>query len=725
MTGILIGGTSSDAGKSLVVTGICRALARRGIDVVPFKAQNMSNNSMVCADGSEIGRAQYLQAQAAGVQPASILNPVLLKPGTDRRSFVVLRGRPAGALEAGEYATGRKHLAESAFAAYQELADSHEIVVVEGAGSPAETNLRAGDYVNMGLAQRFNLPVVLVGDIDRGGILASLYGTWGIVSDADRALLAGFIINKFRGDQRVLDPGLDDISRRTGMENLGVLPWLEGVWLDGEDALQVDRWRAELGPMPENLVPLRVAVVRFPRISNATDVEALANTPGVDVTLTADPYQAAAADLVILPGSRSTVDDLSWLRERGLDEAIAARHAAGRPVLGICGGYQMLSQVIDDQIETRKGRVPGLGLLPVEVSFADEKITTVATYSWAGHDVQGYEIHHGVCTPTGAAEPFLDGWRAGATFGTMLHGSLENDDFRSAFLTEVARLAGVGWRPDPEAIGYAAARERMIETLADAVAEHVDLDRMLELAGLGASRGARRAEKPVTVEDVPVGEVSAEAVPTEEVPTEDTAQVCEYSDVQAEPKTARELRLQPRLIVNTGDGKGKSTAAFGVGLRAWSQGWSVGVFQFIKTSSWPTGEKLAFQTLDGVHARTGQGGPVEWVNYGEGRTATRAGARADQRGLAERGWQQVRERLADQRHDVLILDEFCHVLAKGWLDVDEVVETLLNRPGHQHVVITGRNAPQKLIDAADLVTAMRKVKHPFDKGEKGQAGIEW
>ena len=379
MTGILIAGTSSDAGKSLMVTGICRALKRRGIDVVPFKAQNMSNNSMVCADGSEIGRAQYLQAQAAGVEPASVLNPVLLKPGTDRRAFVVLRGRPAGTLEAGEYATGRRHLAEAAFAAYRELSDTHELVVVEGAGSPAETNLRAGDYVNMGLAQQFRLPVVLVGDIDRGGILASLYGTWGIVSEADRALLAGFIINKFRGDQSVLDPGLDDISRRTGMENLGVLPWLEGVWLDGEDALQVDRWRAELGPVPEKLVPLRVAVVRFPRISNATDVEALANTPGVDVTVTADPYEAAAVDLLILPGSRSTVDDLAWLREHGLDEAIAARRAAGRPVLGICGGYQMLAQVIDDQVETRKGRVPGLGLLPVEVSFADEKITAQTT----------------------------------------------------------------------------------------------------------------------------------------------------------------------------------------------------------------------------------------------------------------------------------------------------------------------------------------------------------
>ncbi|WIY84257.1 cob(I)yrinic acid a,c-diamide adenosyltransferase [Propionimicrobium sp. PCR01-08-3] len=201
--------------------------------------------------------------------------------------------------------------------------------------------------------------------------------------------------------------------------------------------------------------------------------------------------------------------------------------------------------------------------------------------------------------------------------------------------------------------------------------------------------------------------------------------VCEYSEIESEPKTSRQLRLQPRLIVNTGDGKGKSTAAFGVGLRGWSQGWSVGVFQFIKTSTWPTGERLAFQTLNGVHQRTGQGGSVEWMNFGEGRTATRAGAKANQRELAEKGWGIVRERLESQTHDLIILDEFCHVLAKGWLDTDEVVRILKNRPGHQHVVITGRNAPAGLIDAADLVTEMRKIKHPFDKGEKGQAGIEW
>lgn len=667
MNGILIAGTSSDAGKSLVVTGICRALARRGVDLAPFKAQNMSNNSMVCADGAEIGRAQYLQAQAAGVEPSSLLNPVLLKPGTDRRSHVVLRGRPAGTLEAGEYATGRRHLAEAAYAAYRELAARHELVIVEGAGSPAEVNLRSGDYVNMGLARQFGLPVVVVGDIDRGGVLASLFGTWGIVSDDDRQLLAGYIINKFRGDPAILTPGLDDLTRRTGLQNFGVLPWLRGVWLDGEDALQVDRWRAELEPIPAGRAALRVAVVRFPRISNATDVEALAHTPGVEVLVTDDPQQASAADLLILPGSRSTIDDLTWLREHGLAEVVTQRHASGRPVLGICGGYQMLAETIDDPVESQQGRVPGLGVLPVEVRFDEAKTTAQTTQHWRGHQVDGYEIHHGSCRPTGAAEPFLDGWQRGASYGTMLHGSLENDDFRLAFLTEIAAQAGSNWRPTPGAMGYGAAREQMINILADAVDEHLDLDRLVELA--------------------------APVAPPEPHP-----------------------RQRPLVIVHTGDGKGKSTAAFGMGLRGWAQGWSIGVFQFIKGATWPIGERAAYQRL---------GGQIEWVSLGQGRTGTRAGAAVDNAELAREGWQQVRQRLAEQTHDLLILDEFCHVLAKGWVDTQEVIEALTNRPGCQHVVITGRNAPAELLAIADLVSEVQKVKHPFDQGFKGQPGVEW
>ena len=485
-SGLLVAGTSSDAGKSLVVTGLCRALARRGIAVAPFKAQNMSNNSMVCADGAEIGRAQYLQAQAALVPAESAMNPVLLKPGSDRRAHVVLRGRPAGTLEAGEYATGRRHLAEAAFAAYAELADRFELVVCEGAGSPAEVNLRAGDYVNLGLARRFGLPTVVVGDIDRGGVFAALYGTVALLQPDDRALVRAFLVNKFRGDPGVLQPGLEELTRRTGVPFAGVLPWLTGVWLDAEDTLEVGSWRRS-EPRPG---ALRVAVVRLPRVSNVTDVDALAAEPGVDVLVTTDPDVVAGADLAVLPGSRSTVSDLGWLRRTGLAGVLAERAARSAPVLGICGGFQMLAATIDDPVESGSGTVAGLGLLPTRVDFSPAKVLGRPVGSWQGHPVEGYEIHHGVATVTGEAEPFLDGVRRGSVWGTMWHGTLENDGFRRAWLTRIAGAARSAWRPDLGAAAYGARREAMVESLADAVDAHVDLD--LLLAGTRIAVGAPR-----------------------------------------------------------------------------------------------------------------------------------------------------------------------------------------------------------------------------------------
>ena len=476
MTGLLIAGTASDAGKSLIVTGLARAFRRRGIRVAPFKSQNMSNNSMVCSDGTEIGRAQYLQAQAAGVEPGSLLNPVLLKPGSDRRSFVVLRGRPAGELGAGEYASGRKHLAEAAFDAYEELAAGHDLVLCEGAGSPAEINLRRGDYVNFGLAERFGLPVVLAADIDRGGALAAIFGTHGIVSEQDRGRLVGYLINKFRGDQAVLDPGLDELTRRTGLRSYGVLPWLADVWLDGEDALTIGSRVLRPGTGV-----LHVAVVHFPRTSNATDVDALAAEPGVQVVVTASPDQIAQADLVVLPGSRATVTDLAWLRDKGLAEAIRNRAQQQRPVLGICGGYQMLTDRILDDLESGDGDIPGLGLLPGEVRFGEVKVLGRPSGTWQGEPVEGYTIHHGRVHAAGGKE-FCEGQQVGSTFGTMWHGAFESDGFRRAFLEEIARLTGSDWRPSEGAPGYAEQREAMIDRLADACEDNLDVTALLEAA---------------------------------------------------------------------------------------------------------------------------------------------------------------------------------------------------------------------------------------------------
>ena len=495
-SGILVAGTSSDAGKSVVVAGLCRALARRGVRVAPFKAQNMSNNSMVCLDGGEIGRAQYLQAQAAGVEPTTAMNPVLLKPGTDRQAFIVVRGEPAGTLEAGQYAAGRGQLRDAAFAAYRELARDYDLVVCEGAGSPAEINLRDGDYVNLGLAREFALPVVVVGDIDRGGILASLYGTWALLDEADRATLKAFVINKFRGDVAVLEPGLEVITARTGVPFAGVVPWLLDVWLDSEDTLEVSHWRASTALSGLARYRLKVAVVRLPRISNATDVDALAVEPGVDVIVTVDPSIVETADVVILPGSRSTATDLAWLRERGLADVVRRRAAASRPVLGICGGYQMLAHEITDDVEGRVGVVPGLGLLPTKVDFGPDKVLARPAGSWGGHTVDtAYEIHHGIASRIdegwcGQPDPsvpqaFLDGWRVGSVWGTMWHGAFESDAFRRAWLAEIGATVGSQWRPADGAPGFAARREGMLETLADALETHVDIDSLLTHTRIG------------------------------------------------------------------------------------------------------------------------------------------------------------------------------------------------------------------------------------------------
>lgn len=482
--GLLVAGTSSDAGKSLVVTGLCRWLARQGVSVAPFKAQNMSNNSMVVRDpatgaGAEIGRAQWLQALAARVEPEPAMNPVLLKPGSDRRSHVVLLGRPHGELRAGEYATGRAELAAAAFGALADLRERFDVVVCEGAGSPAEINLRRSDYVNMGLARHARLPVVVVADIDRGGVFAAMAGTLALLSAEDQALVAGWVVNRFRGDPGVLAPGLRQLEELTGRPVAGVLPYLDGVWTDSEDALALSGWPGVADGEDVSGATLGVAVVRFPRISNATDVDALAAEPGVAVTVTADPDVVAAADVVVLPGTRATVDDLAWLRRRGIDRVVAARADAGRPVLGICGGYQVLAGAVEDDVESGAGRVPGLGLLPTTVRFGADKVLARPAGEWRGQRAAGYEIHHGVAALDEAdprardVEPFLDGFRLGAVWGTTWHGTLEVDGFRRAWLAVAAEQAGVAWRPSAGP-GFAAHREAMVETLADAVEDHLD-----------------------------------------------------------------------------------------------------------------------------------------------------------------------------------------------------------------------------------------------------------
>jgi adenosylcobyric acid synthase len=352
--------------------------------------------------------------------------------------------------------------------------------VCEGAGSPAEINLRHGDFVNLGLARAAGLPVIVVGDIDRGGVFASFFGTVALLDPEDQALVAGFVVNKFRGSLALLQPGLAQLHRLTGRPTYGVLPWHEDLWLDSEDSLSyVDgRVIGRPGP-PVGTDWLRVAVIRLPRISNATDVEALAAEPGVAVRLTTSSADLADADLIVLPGTKSTVDDLEWLRDKGLASAVVEHAAAGRPVLGICGGFQMLARSIDDDVESRRGRVDGLGLLPVDIRFGSEKVVRKSP--------RGYEIHHGYVSAS-EAEPLFEtgeGARVDNVFGTHRHGVFESDGYRRAFLAEAAELAGrKGFRISGDTC-FAQRRERVLDLLGDLVEEHLDTDALWHLIQAG------------------------------------------------------------------------------------------------------------------------------------------------------------------------------------------------------------------------------------------------
>ncbi len=488
--GVMVCGTASDAGKSAVVTGLCRLLAREGVKVAPFKAQNMALNSYVTASGHEIGRAQATQAMAAGVEPEVAMNPVLLKPTSVRTSQVVVLGRPLGHLQAADYQARKPALFPLVLDALAELRSRFEVVVAEGAGSPAEINLLDHDIVNLALADAAGLPALVVGDIDRGGVFAALHGTVDLLPERYRRRVRGFVVNKFRGDPALLGSALADLEVRSGVPTLGVLPFVAGVSLDAEDSLALDVGRPDPGdPLAD---PVDVAVVAWPTISNFTDLDALGIEPGVGVRMVRSPGALGDPDLVVLPGSKSTLADLAWMRRRGLDSAVAAARAAGATVVGICGGYQVLGKELSDPggVEAAPGaEVCGLGWLEVRTTFEADKVTSRREGTALGEAIAGYEIHHG--RTSGPAEPWV--WLpepegavdpGGSVYGTALHGIFESDRFRASFLRGVA--ARRAKRFVPAGVSFAAAREAQWDRLADLVADHVDRSRLERILSEGA-----------------------------------------------------------------------------------------------------------------------------------------------------------------------------------------------------------------------------------------------
>ena len=476
---IMIQGAGSNVGKSMLVAGICRAAVARGLSVAPFKPQNMSNNAAVTSDGGEIGRAQALQALACGLVPHTDMNPVLLKPETDVGAQVIVQGKRFATMKAREYGTRKAELIPKVMESYHRLAACHDLIVIEGAGSPAEVNLRAGDIANMGFAEAAKCPVILVGDIDRGGVIAQLVGTDVILPPEDRARIKAFAINKFRGDTSLFDAGMTAITDHTGWVPLGIVPWFGDAWkLPAEDVMDVASRKGGA---------IKVVVPRLNRIANFDDLDPLAAQPDVSVEIIeAGRPLPGDADLVLIPGSKSTIADLAHFRSQGWDTDLLAHVRRGGHVLGICGGYQMLGREISDPggIEGPATRVRGLGLLDVSTTMSAQKRVAVsnATYDATGDIVTGYEIHIGETVGPDRVNGWLtlDGRSEGAASadgrvrGCYLHGLFSSDGFRGAYMSSIGALV--------QAINYNAGVEATLDTLATHLETHLDMDRILELA---------------------------------------------------------------------------------------------------------------------------------------------------------------------------------------------------------------------------------------------------
>jgi adenosylcobyric acid synthase len=505
---LMVLGTASHVGKSILTAALCRILADDGFRVAPFKAQNMSLNSAATPDGREIGRAQALQAEACRIAPRAEMNPILIKPSSDRSAQIVVMGRVWGQVTAADYHQRRvEELFPVVVDAYRALASEYDIVVLEGAGSPAEINLKAHDIVNMRMAQAAGAACLLVGDIDRGGVFASLLGTLELLDPAERALVRGFVVNKFRGDIGLLEPGISMMESRVGARCAGVVPYLPELGLDDEDSVSMESRRTawEIEPaLPSRR--LRIAVTRFPYLSNSTDFDPLEAEPSVSLAFVDTREALGEADLVILPGSKQTLEDLTWLRRRGLEPALRQfRGSAG--VLGICGGMQMLGRTIEDPTGAENGGSPrvesGLNLLPIRTVLRAEKVTKMARGcvtaplfggAMAGNGFHGYEIHLGETVYEEGAQPFAEIQRCGDSaptpdgatgpnaFGTYIHGLFRDDGFRHRFLAAARNACGLD--PAREWAEVEAERERRLDRLANHVRNSLDMRLILECLGV-------------------------------------------------------------------------------------------------------------------------------------------------------------------------------------------------------------------------------------------------
>lgn len=678
---IMVQGTMSNSGKTFVTAGLCRIFRQAGYKVAPFKAQNMALNSYITKEGLEIGRAQAMQAEAAMIEPTHYMNPILLKPTSHMGSQVIVNGEVFANLSAKEYYEKKRSLKKDVMAAFRHLADEYDIIVIEGAGSPAEINLAQDDLVNMGMAKMADADVFLVADIDRGGVFASIYGTIKLMPREDQDRIKGVIINKFRGDVSILKPGLKMIEDLVNIPVIGVVP-MEKIDVDDEDSLSE---RLNQKTIQEGI---DVAVIRLPHISNFTDFSVFELADGVSLRYVTEKKELKDPDLILLPGTKNTMSDMRWLKESGLEGAIIRASAKTR-VIGICGGFQLLGKELKDPYNVEYGgEMKGLGLLDIATIFEEAKTRTRITgiilessnmYQLENRQVEGYEIHMGVTKNLGEAKPLIelsdgriDGFRneTGSIWGSYLHGIFDNEQLLFGLVHQIMEEKGID--PSDNYLSIAQYKEIQYNKLADLVRENIDMDYVYGLLEKQERRQKIKEQK---------------------------------MDECAEQKGYVHLYC--------GDGKGKTTCSMGLLVRAAGSGKKILLHQFMKNNS--SSERKIISGIPNVTILPGD----EKVVFTFRMTKEEKDAKkAENDAIIDK----ISSMMKD--YDMVILDEVLYAIKNGVLSEDVVLKMLDNRPKNVEIVLSGRDPSESMIERADYVSEIKKIKHPFDQGIKSRIGIE-
>ena len=731
---IMVQGTMSNSGKTFVTAGLCRVFKQDGYRVAPFKSQNMALNSYITEEGLEIGRAQAMQAEAAMIPPTHWMNPILLKPTSNMGSQVIVNGEVYDNLSAQEYYKMKDNLAPEVMKAFEHLAAENDIIVIEGAGSPAEINLAENDIVNMGMAKMADAPVILVADIDRGGVFASAYGTVKLLPQEDQDRFCGIVINKFRGDVEILKPGLKMLEDLTGKLVLGVLP-MEKIDVDDEDSLS-DRLNQRT--FTEGI---DVAVIRLPHISNFTDFSVFELIDGVSLRYVTDKRELGDPDLILLPGTKNTMADMEWLIESGLEGKII-RAAETTRIIGICGGFQILGKELHDPDHVEHGGdMRGLGLLDTSTVFQGGKTRTRIhgtireernLYHLENRQLEGYEIHMGATTNLGGAVPMIelsdgrtDAYMTpdGRIWGSYLHGIFDNEELVFGLVHDIMREKGIN--PGENHLSVAEYKEIQYNKLADLIRNHLDMDQIYRILFDGENPQKNKQEdfeKKVTGEEADgTGTETGSGTTAADGATTGEKNVETDDDKTAGPAASGigcgglkdDTSGRGCVHIYCGDGKGKTTCVMGLGVRAAGAGKKVLLHQFLKDDS--SSERNIIDGLANITVVPGT--PMDKFTFQMNDEELRA-LRESNDAMFDRLCGMAED------YDMLILDESVYAIDMGLLSEEKVLAFLANRPEHLEVVMSGRNPSEKLKAQADYISEIRKIKHPFDEGLSSRVGIE-